>query len=87
MEFIHTDLNHLQGGTVVEVTISLAANVRVMDAMNFNAYRNGRSFRSYGGYYKTSPVRIAVPHNGHWHLAIDLGGGSGNIRTSVRTIS
>ncbi len=87
MNFLHTDLGHLSGGQIVEVVLSgNAANVRLMDSSNFSSYRNGRRHRYFGGHAKRSPVRLQVPHAGHWHVAIDLGGYSGKIRASVNVL-
>ena len=33
--------NHLERGSVIVVELSAAANVRLMDSSNFNAYKNG----------------------------------------------
>ncbi len=29
------------------------------------------------------PIRLAVPHSGHWHVAIDMRGLSGTVNASV----
>jgi len=86
MDFVHYDLNQLQGGEVVEATLDTAANVRLLDDLNFRGYRDGRQYNFYGGYVRGSPYRTRVPHNGHWHLVIDLGGYSGQVRSSVRVL-
>jgi len=87
MNFIHNDLGYLNGGEVVEVSLDHAANVRLMDASNFQSYRQGRQHRYFGGEARQSPVRLQVPQSGHWHVAIDLGGRSGTIRAGVRVFS
>ncbi|MDX2142027.1 MAG: DUF1883 domain-containing protein [Rhodospirillaceae bacterium] len=86
MQFAHTDLGHRRGGEIVEVTLSGRANVRLMDSSNFNSYRNGSSHRFIGGQATQSPVRLQIPNSGRWHVAIDLGGYSGQIRTGVRVL-
>lgn len=84
MQFTKYDLGNLKKGQTVVVTLSgNAANVRLMDSSNFNAYKNGRKHKYYGGLAKRSPVRIAVPHNGHWYITIDLMGLRGKVRSSV----
>lgn len=84
MKFTKYDLGNLKKGQIVVVTLSgSAANVRLMDSSNLNAYKNGRKHKYYGGLAKRSPVRIAVPHNGHWYLTIDLMGLRGKVRSSV----
>ena len=87
MEFIHTDLKNRTAGEIVEITVAgSAANVRLLDSSNFVSYRNGRRHRYYGGLAKRSPVRIRIPHSGHWHVAVDMQGLRGNVRSSVRVL-
>jgi hypothetical protein len=71
---------------VVEVTLDKQANVRLMDASNYQSYRSGRAHRYYGGLAKTSPLRLRAPSSGHWYVAVDLGGYAGTVRASVRVI-
>ena len=40
MKFIHNDLGYRNGGEVVVVTLSAAANVLLMDSSNFQNYRS-----------------------------------------------
>ena len=87
MKFQHYNLGHLQGGEIVEVTLSgNAANVRLMDNSNFQSYRAGRRHTYYGGYATKSPVRLSVPRSGNWNIAIDLGGYAGTIKSSVQVL-
>lgn len=86
MKFSYTDLGQRKKGEIVEVTLSLAANVRLMDPSNFSNYKNGRKHRYYGGYVTRSPFRIPIPSNGHWYLTIDLGGYSGTVRFNVSVL-
>lgn len=87
MKFIHNDLGHRKAGEVVEVTLSgSAANVRLLDSSNLSSYKNGRRHRYYGGLAKRSPVRLQIPHSGHWHVAVDMQGLRGNVRSSVRML-
>lgn len=87
MKFIHHDLGNLNGGTVVVVTLKgNAANVRLMDSSNFNNYRAGRRHRFHGGHATKSPVRLQVPHTSHWHVAVDLGGFGGQVRSGVQVL-
>lgn len=87
MDFVHYDLGQLNGNDVVEVTLDTAANVRLLDSLNFNGYRAGRQYNFYGGYVTLSPYRIRVPHGGRWHVVVDLGGYAGQVRSSVRVLS
>lgn len=87
MNFTHYDLGPLNGGEIVEVSLQgTEANVRLMDSLNFAAYRSGRQHRYYGGHARRSPVALKVPGTGHWHVAIDLGGYAGSVRSSVRVL-
>ncbi|WP_432986988.1 DUF1883 domain-containing protein [Dactylosporangium sp. CA-233914] len=84
MNFQHYDLGQLKRGAVVVVQLrGNAANVRLMDSSNFSSYKNGRRHSYTGGLAKTSPVRLAVPRGGHWHVTIDLAGLRGSVRASV----
>ncbi len=85
MNFLHYDLS-LGVGDVVEVTLDKQANVRLLDSINFSNYKRGQKHKYYGGLAKKSPVRIQAPHAGSWHLVVDLGGYSGRVNASVRTI-
>jgi hypothetical protein len=85
MNFTHYDLGSKRKGDVVEVTLSgSAANVRLMDSSNFQSYRNGRQHRYSGGLIKRSPVRLAIPSSGHWHVTVDMQGLRGTTRSSIR---
>ncbi|NOH01164.1 MAG: DUF1883 domain-containing protein [Chloroflexi bacterium] len=87
MNFTHYDLGNRSGGEIVEVTLSgNAANVRLMDSSNFQSFRAGRKHRYFGGHAKQSPVRLQIPHSGHWHIAIDLGGYKGTVRSSIQIL-
>jgi hypothetical protein len=87
MEYLHKELD-LSEGDVVEVTLAgNAANVLLLDPDNFQKYRQGRPYHYSGGYARTSPYRIETPQSGRWHLVVDLGGGPGKVRASVRVIS
>src|ERR1700728_3499971 len=87
VDFIHSDLGNRQAGDVVEITLSgSAANVRLLDSSNFQAYRNGHQHRYIGGLARTSPVKLQVPNSGHWHVAVDMQGLQGTARASFRLI-
>ena len=85
MDYLHYEFD-AQVGDIAEVTLDAAANVQLMDTTNYNNYRNGQTFRYHGGYVKHTPFRLPFPHSGHWHLVIDLGGGSGRVRATARVI-
>lgn len=76
--------NRLDKGATVVVTLTKAANVRLMDSSNFSSYKNGRAHKFVGGLVKTSPLRITVPRTGSWYLTVDLMGlKASSVRSSV----
>jgi len=85
MKYLVYDLQIGPGDTVV-VTLSHQARVLLLDSTNFSAYKCGHSFRYQGGWAKVSPVRLAPPHSGHWHVVVDLGGRAGSVRAGVRIV-
>lgn len=86
-KFIQHDLGNRQGGEIVEVTLSgSAANVRLMDSANFNSFRSGRQHRYQGGLARQSPVRLQIPHAGHWYVTVDMQGLRGTVRSSARIL-
>ena len=87
MKFTHYDLGYRDRGDVVEVVLSAnAANVRLLDWSNFASYRNGRKHRYFGGLAQSSPVRLTIPNPGHWHIAVDMQGLRGSVRSSLRML-
>ena len=73
MNFTHYNLGHVASGSVVVVTLQgNAANVRLMDSSNFSSFKAGRQHRYTGGLARQSPVRLAVPHAGNWHVVVDV---------------
>lgn len=87
MQFIQHDLGNRRAGETVEVTLSgSAANVRLLDSSNFNAYKNGRRHRYYGGLAKQSPVHLKIPNNGRWYVTVDMQGLRGQVRSSARVL-
>lgn len=63
-----------QGHLTVEVELSYAADVFLVDSVNFQRYKSGSRFTYYGGHYTTSPVRISVQGTGRWYLIVRGGG-------------
>ncbi len=85
MEHVKHDLGQLRKGSTVVVQLGNQANVLLMDASNYRTYASGRGgqFRYFGGLQTRSPARLPVPNDGHWYVAIDLGGYAGQIRSGV----
>ncbi|MGA5420581.1 DUF1883 domain-containing protein [Streptomyces lavendulocolor] len=84
MDHLYKDLGNLKGGSAVIVTLRNQANVQVMMRSEYSKYKSGRTYRYLGGRVTRSPHRITIPSNGHWVVAIDLGGYSGRIAASVQ---
>jgi len=84
MQHQHYDLGHVQKGSRVIVTLKNQANVRLMTHSEYNKYRNGGAHRYYGGRVTRSPWVGVVPDSGRWVVAIDLGGYSGRVESTVR---
>jgi hypothetical protein len=83
MEHLRFDLGNLKRGSTVVVTLKNQANVQLMSRSEYSNYSAGRRFRYHGGRVTRSPFRIGVPSDGHWMVAIDLGGYAGGISASV----
>jgi hypothetical protein len=58
----------------VEVQLKHAADVFLVDSLNFQNYKAGRKFKYYGGHYTRTPVNIAVEGAGRWYLIVRGGG-------------
>jgi hypothetical protein len=85
MEYLHQELN-LNAGDVVEVTLDHAANVQLLDPVNFERYRQKQQYHYHGGYVTESPFSIVAPASGRWHLVIDLGGNAGQVRAWTKVL-
>ncbi|HEY5041718.1 MAG TPA: DUF1883 domain-containing protein [Verrucomicrobiae bacterium] len=83
MNYLHSEFN-LNAGDVVVIELDKQANVRLLDDSNFYRYKAGERHSYFGGLAKKSPIRLAAPNSGHWHLVVDLGGFAGTVRSSVR---
>jgi hypothetical protein len=84
--FVKYDLGYLEAGATAEVALDHRANVRLLDAVNFGRYQRGETFQYVGGQASRSPVPLTIPSAGHWYVVLDLGGGAGTIRSSVRVL-
>lgn len=62
------------GRLSVEVHLRHAADVFLVDSINFQKYRSGQSFKYYGGHYTRTPVTISVYGVGRWYLIVQGGG-------------
>lgn len=59
------------GELTVTVELQQAADVYLVDQVNFNYYQQGAGFEYYGGSATRSPVSITVSGAGRWYLIVD----------------
>ena len=64
MNFLHKDLGHLVNGSVVVVTVDKAANVKLLDDPNFQAYRSGARHKYLAGKPRDLLCAYPYPHLG-----------------------
>ncbi|MFT9495832.1 DUF1883 domain-containing protein [Anaerosolibacter sp.] len=62
------------GHLTVEVQLNYAADVFLVDSINYRRYTSGQRFEYFGGHYTRSPVRISVQGSGRWYLIVNGGG-------------
>lgn len=58
----------------VEVQLSHAADVFLVDNTNFRRYQSDQRFEYFGGHYTKTPVHISVEGSGRWYLIVRGGG-------------
>ncbi|TDW35053.1 uncharacterized protein DUF1883 [Rhizobium azibense] len=85
--FTHYDLHEQRAGTVIEVALNAVNNVRLMTAPNYQRFTEVLDFRYIGGVAKKSPIRLAIPESGRWHLIVDMEGHHGLAESAVKVIA
>jgi hypothetical protein len=86
--YAYYDLGERQAGDRAIVRLSgSAANVLLLDRPNLWRYRVGLRFSAVGRLYRRSPVELSVPYDGHWYVAMDLGGRRGHTRGQVKVVA
>jgi hypothetical protein len=63
-----------------------AANVVLVDELNFGRYRTGQPFSYVGGRRRRGEIRLAIPRDGRWYVVLDLGGYSGRTKGTVTVL-
>lgn len=86
MKFMHYEWSDIGPEDVIEITLSKQANVRLLDDANYHRYRRGASYNFKGGTQVETPAHLSPPHQGHWHLVVDLKGYAGSVAVDVRLI-
>lgn len=76
MKYLYYHLGETQPDSFVVAHLhGSAANVILLDPLNFDRYRFGQPFvYAGGGFFTRTPVRLRIPRAGHWLLVIDCGG-------------
>jgi len=85
MQYLHYSLN-LGIHDVVQVDLRSPAFVRLLTEEHYQAYREGKNYRYFGGRAESSPANIKPPYKGQWHLCIDLGDQGGELGATVHII-
>jgi hypothetical protein len=81
MRYLYYELGEQQEESwVIAHLRGSAANVILLDPLNFDRYRFGEPFLYTGGLYTRTPVRLQIPHDGEWYLVIDCGGYQHHVR-------
>lgn len=62
------------GHLTVRVDLKHAADVFLLDSINFQRYQSGRDFTYFGGHYTRTPVTISVQGSGRWYLIVNNNG-------------
>jgi hypothetical protein len=84
--YTHYDLDMQRSGTVIEITLSAVANVRLMTHANFDLFKNARQHKFLGGVAKQSPIRLKIPKSGHWHVVVDMEGHPDKAQSSIKIV-
>lgn len=87
MNYLHSDLGQRSRGDVLIVKLSRAANVRLLDSVNFSNYKRGKQHKFHGGLVTKSPAQIPIPRSGHWHAVVDMQGLKGSTRASFSVVN
>jgi hypothetical protein len=86
MNYLCKEYPNAQKGGIIKVTLSGAANVRLMDPTNYRRYTRCDAHDYYGEYVTKSPCYIKVPYTGRWCVTVDLGGYEGRVTAEIEYI-
>jgi Domain of unknown function (DUF1883) len=89
MRYAYQDLGEQpSGATAVVRWQGASAQVVLLDPVNFSKYVERSPFVYHGGgRYRRPPARLPIPKNGHWYVAVDLGGNVTNVEPTVEVQS
>lgn len=86
MNYLHYEFD-LKQDEAVQITLDKSANVKLLDASNYQRYQAGQPYHYFGGFAESTLVTLRPPHAGHWHVVVDLGGYAGTVRASGSVLS
>jgi len=86
MNFLHYTVTTGPSEAVRVYLTGSAANVLVMDDVNFLSFKSGQAYRYYGGHYTRSPAIIKPPSSGRWNVVVNLGGLAGTVNAVVQVV-
>ena len=83
MNYLHWHFSSAGPDDVIQVTLDKQANVKLLDSINYQHYRQGKQYKYHGGLATQSPIDLRPPRQGSWYLVVDLGGYAGRVRASA----
>lgn len=72
--------------SVIQVKLSGKANVRLLDTLNYYKYHAGRPFKATSESTQDLVVNLKPPHQGEWHVIVDLKGQKSEVRAHVQVL-
>ncbi|MFL5821897.1 MAG: DUF1883 domain-containing protein [Solirubrobacteraceae bacterium] len=77
-----------EGSTAIVRWSGSAADVFLLDPVNFTKYREARLPVVYsgGGHYRRPPAHLTIPEEGRWYVVADLGGYSAFAEATVEVM-
>ena len=71
MQYIVYDLGEKKKDTVLEITLSLATEIRLVDKMNMDLMKNQQKYNCFNKLVNVSPYRVKIPETRRWYLLIE----------------
>jgi hypothetical protein len=90
MRYGYQDLGQqAEGNTVVVRWRGSAADVMLLDPVNFRKYCEDKKLVFYdaGGRYGRPPARLTIPEDGRWYVVADLHGYSAHAKATVEVVA
>ena len=71
MKYIYEFYKNLKKGQVIEIDTDTSMTIHLVDSKEFQKFKLGMKFISYGGYYEDFPCLIEVPYSGEWYVVFE----------------